>query len=168
MKRHAMLPHIVAHSLQVMRVSLAITDNLKKGARINRKLIIASALLHDITKTRSLKTRERHDQSGAALLREMGFRSIAGIVEQHVVFQNLNLQGGLEEREIIYYADKRVMHDRIVSIDERVHDLVLRYGQSQEIRDLILQNKKLVLAVEDKIAGFMTIDIHRAIQNIAP
>lgn len=167
MAQYAMLPHIVAHSVQVMRVSLAITDNLKRGVAINRDLIIAAALLHDITKTRSLETKERHDRSGAALLKEMGFTRIAGIVEQHVVFQNLNVPGRLEEREIIYYADKRVMHDRIVPLEVRVHDLIQRYGASEEIRSLILQNKNLVLAVESKIAGFMKMDIHRAIEKIA-
>ena len=64
MAKYSMLPNIVAHSRQVMRVSLAITDNVKKGVAINRDMIIAAALLHDITKTRSLKTREPHDQSG--------------------------------------------------------------------------------------------------------
>jgi hypothetical protein len=57
-----------------------------------------------------------------------------------------------------------VMHDGIVTIEERVHDLIQRYSVSEEIRNLILQNKNLVLAVESKIAGFMKIDIHRAIQ----
>jgi putative nucleotidyltransferase with HDIG domain len=149
-----------------MHVSLAITDNLKNGVAVNRDLIIAAALLHDITKTRSLKTKERHDISGGELLRKMGFKSIAEIVEQHVVLQNLNPEGRLEEREIIYYADKRVMHDKIVTIEERVHDLLQRYGNTEQIERLIHQNKKLVLAVENKIAGFMKIDIHRAIEGI--
>ena len=96
----------------------------------------------------------------------MGFTSIAEIVEQHVVFQNFNLQGGLEEREIVYYADKRVNHDKIVTIEERVHYLLKRYGITEEIRGLILQNKTLVLAVERKIASFMKIDINRALGEI--
>ncbi|MGA3208063.1 MAG: HDIG domain-containing metalloprotein [Syntrophales bacterium] len=166
MVQHSMRPNIVEHSIQVMNVSLAITDNLKNGVAVNRDLIIAAALLHDITKTRSLTTNERHDSSGGELLREMGFTRIADIVEQHVVLQNLNPQGRLEEREIIYYADKRVMHDKIVSIDERVHDLLQRYGNGEEIRSLICQNKNLILAVESKIASFMKIDINRAIKKI--
>jgi putative nucleotidyltransferase with HDIG domain len=149
-----------------MYVSLAITDNLKNGVAINRDLVIAAALLHDITKTRSLETSERHDITGGKLLREMGFSSIAEIVEQHVVFQNLNPQGRLEEREIIYYADKRVTHDKIVTIEERVHYLIQRYGNTEEIRSRIIQNKNLVLAIERKIAGFMNIDIHRAIDEL--
>jgi len=159
-----MLPNIVEHSMQVMNVSLAITDNLKSGVPVNRDLVIAAALLHDITKTKSLETKERHDASGGALLRELGFPSTAEIVEQHVIIQNLNLEGRLEEREIVYYADKRVLHDTIVTIEERVHDLVQRYGAAEEIRNLILQNKSQVLALERKIARFMAIDLHRAIQ----
>jgi len=166
MVQHSMRPNIVEHSIQVMHVSLVITDNLKNGVAVNRDLVIAGALLHDITKTRSLKTKERHDLSGGEFLREMGFRSIADIVEQHVVLQNFDLQGSLEEREIIYYADKRVMHDKIVTIDERVHDLLQRYGNGEEIRSLICQNKNLILAVESKIASFMKVDINHAIEEI--
>ena len=136
------------------------------GVLQSLSLDLAAALLHDITKTRSLETNERHDLSGGELLREMGFTSIAEIVEQHVVLQNLNPQGRLEEREIIYYADKRVMHDKIVSIDERVHDLLQRYGNGEEIRSLICQNKNLILTVESKIASFMKTDINHAIEGM--
>ena len=96
----------------------------------------------------------------------LGRRSNAEIVEQHVIIQNLNLEGKIEEREIVYYADKRVMHDTIVTIEERVYDLIKRYGNQEEIRNQILRNKEQVLAVERKIAGFMKIDIHHAIQEI--
>ena len=166
MARYSMLPNIVEHSLQVMHVSLAITDNLKDGVAVNRDLVIAAALLHDITKTRSLKTKEKHAASGGALLRELGFPSIAEIVEQHVIIQNLHLEGKIEEKEIVYYADKRVMHDTIVSIEERVQDLIRRYGTSEEIHNQIIRNKQQVLAVEQKITDCMKIDIHRAIQDI--
>jgi uncharacterized protein len=165
MAKYSMLPNIVEHSIKVMRVSLAITDNLQSGVSVNRDLVMAAALLHDITKTRSLVTKERHDTSGGELLRELGFSRIAEIVEQHVIIQNLNPQGRLEEREIVYYADKRVLHDTIVTIDERVHDLIQRYGTGEEIRNRILQNKSHVLTVERKIARFMKIDIDHAIQG---
>lgn len=166
MAKYAMLPNIVEHSMQVMRVSLAIIDNLKSGVSVNRDLVAAAALLHDITKTRSFITKERHDASGAELLRELGFAHIAEIVEQHVIIHNLNLQGSLEEREIVYYADKRVLHDTIVTIDERVNDIIRRYGTAEEIRNLILHNRSQVLIVERKIASFMRIDIDQAIQGI--
>src|SRR5664280_228808 len=166
MAKYSMLPNIVAHSQQVMRVSLAITDNLKNGVSINRDLVMAAALLHDITKTRSLKTREPHDQSGGELLRELGFASIGEIVKQHVILLDFNPKGRLEEREIINYADKRVMHDRVVSLAERVQDLIQRYGTTEKIKSRIKQNENLVIAIEKKIAGFIAIDLDIAIQRI--
>jgi putative nucleotidyltransferase with HDIG domain len=162
MAKYSMLPNIVEHSIQVMHVSLAITDNLKSGVFVNRDMVVAAALLHDITKTRSLVTKERHDTSGGDLLRELGFPLIAEIVEQHVIIQNINLEGRLEEREIVYYAGKRVLHDTIVTINERLLDLIERYG----CENRILQNKNQVLTVERKIASFMKIDIDQAIQVI--
>ncbi|MFW6241518.1 MAG: HDIG domain-containing metalloprotein, partial [Thermodesulfobacteriota bacterium] len=64
-----MLDHIVAHSLQVSRVALLLTDALNaSGADLDRPLIRSAALLHDITKTRSLETGERHSETGAEFL----------------------------------------------------------------------------------------------------
>ena len=166
MERYGMLPNITRHSVQVMRVSLAIVDHLGNGAAVNRDLVAAAALLHDITKTRSLETGERHDASGGVLLRELGFGRIGRIVEEHVYLSNPDLQGGLEEREIVYYADKRVMHDRIVTLDDRLRDLVKRYGLTQEIASRILGNKSTILAVERKIAGCMGIGLEEAIREI--
>jgi len=166
MVRYAMLPNIVEHSRQVMRVSLAITDHLREGLSINRDLIVAAALLHDITKTRSLQTKEKHAASGGVLLRQLGFGRVAEIVEQHVTIPDLNLQGGPEEREIVYYADKRVMHNIIVGLDERVDDLIKRYATDEKIRRRILLNKNQALAVERKISGFMKMDIHQAIGKL--
>jgi putative nucleotidyltransferase with HDIG domain len=166
MDRYSMLPNILAHSNQVMRVSLAITDNLTSGAAVNRNMVIAAALLHDITKTRSLQTKEPHDSSGGLLLRELGYPCIAEIIEQHVFFEGLNPHGNIEDREIIYYADKRVMHDKIVSVDERLRDLVKRYGSTEMIRNRILRNRELILAIEHKIARFMKVDLHTAIEGL--
>ncbi len=166
MEKYCMLPNIIAHSQQVMRVSLAITDNLKNRASVNRNLVMAAALLHDITKTRSLKTREPHDQSGGELLQELGFGRVGEIVRQHVFLLDFNPQAKLEEREIIHYADKRVMHDRIVSITERVEDIIQRYGVTEEIKNRIRQNESKAYAIEKKVASSMVVDLDRAIQKI--
>ncbi len=161
MEEYGMLPNIVAHSLQVMKVALAIVDGLVNPKAVDRGLIIAGALLHDITKTRSLETKERHDVTGAELLRSLGLPSLACIVEQHVFFTDFDPDGPLEEREVVYYADKRVMHERIVSVDRRVEDLLERYGTTPERRESIIKNKALVLRIERKINSFLRVDIAR-------
>lgn len=166
MAQYLMLPNIIEHSRQVMRVALAITDNLKKDISINRDRVMAAALLHDITKTRSLQTREPHDQSGGKLLQELGFARIGEIVSHHVIILDFNPQGKLEEWEIINYADKRVMHDRIVSLAERVEDLIQRYGTTDEIKRRIRENEVYVYEIERKICGCMNIELDSAILGI--
>jgi uncharacterized protein len=168
MAAYRMLPNIMAHSAQVMRVAVAIADNLRNGTGIDRRKVMAGALLHDITKTRSIRTKERHDETGGMLLRELGFAEIGAIVEQHVYLRRINIQGPLEEREIVFYADKRVMHDQIVSLDERLRDLVRRYGVTEEISGRIMDNKGLVIEIERKISGFMKVDLQETIENLRP
>jgi uncharacterized protein len=166
-RRFNMLENIVRHSERVMAVSLALTDNLRDPSTIRKSLVLAAALLHDIAKTRTIETKElRHDLIGGQIMREMGYDAIAEIVESHVVFEGFDPDGALEEREIVFYADKRVMHDRIVSIDDRVDDLVERYGINERIVKLITENKDFILRLEGKIRGFLTRDIEEIVSGI--
>lgn len=167
MVSYAMQPHIIKHSIQVMNVSLAIIDNLKSGLSLDRDLVVAGALLHDITKTISLEKNENHAVSGGALLRELGFPSTAEVVEQHIRIVNFRFEEKLEEREVVYYADKRVRHDTIVTIEERMYDIIQRYATTDDIRRQIIRNKSQALLVEQKIAGFTKYDLHQTIRAIA-
>lgn len=166
MKCYAMLPNIVAHSEQVARVAVAIMNNLKDGIDISRKAVIVACLLHDITKTRSLQTKEHHDVSGGRLLEELGFPTIGAIVKEHVVLQNLQPEGNLLAKEIVYYADKRVMHDQIVTVKERVADLIVRYGATEERVQIINSNARQVYMLELKIGHFLTIGLRDALAGI--
>jgi uncharacterized protein len=168
MKCYTMLPNIVAHSEQVARVAAAIMDHLKDGSGISREAVIAACLLHDITKTRSLKTREHHDISGRQLLAELGFSAIGAMVEEHVVLKGFQSGGDLLAKELVYYADKRVMHDRIVTVAERVADLIIRYGTTEERIQSIRVNSRQVCQIEVKISRFVTVDLQKIIDGIDP
>lgn len=166
-KRFNMLDNIVRHSEVVTAVSMALVDNLKDPSIVQRSLVQSAALLHDIAKTRTIGSKElRHDMIGGQIMRDMGYDAIAEIVESHVVFERFNPGGGLEEREIVFYADKRVMHDRIVSIDDRVDDLVERYGINQRIVKLITENKAFVLQLESKLQSFLARDIDEIVSGV--
>ncbi len=158
MKKH-MLPNIFEHSKQVMNVAKTIIDNLKNEITLNRPLIIAASLLHDITKATSLKTKEPHDITGGQFSRKLGFHKVADIIEEHVVLINFKPEGELLEKEIVYYADKRVMHDKIVTVKERMDDIKLRYGKTPEICEMINYNTALIMKVEKKINNFIVSDI---------
>ncbi|HPF06117.1 MAG TPA: HDIG domain-containing protein [Spirochaetota bacterium] len=166
-RQYDMLPNIIDHSVQVKNVALAIYDNLREKEPVSRELLVAAALLHDIAKTRSIQNREmRHDLIGGEMLREMGLNEIAEIVENHVVFTGFQPDGPLTEKEIIYYADKRVMHDKVVNVHTRVDDLVERYGINEKVKELIIRNKEFVLELEAKIERFMITDIETALKGL--
>ena len=132
-----MMEHIVAHSLQVCRVALFLADRLDLPG-LNRELIQAAALLHDITKTRSFRTQEAHAETGAHLLAGLGYPEVGHIVGQHVRLNRYVAESVPTEAEIVNYADKRVLHDRIVSLGERMGYILERYGQEPDRKRHIL------------------------------
>jgi putative nucleotidyltransferase with HDIG domain len=131
-----MLDHIVAHSIQVCRVATLLVDQLNAcRIEIDRELVRASALLHDITKTRSLTTGENHAATGCEYVSEKGYPEVGEIVGQHVQLKAVSITETPLEAEIVNYADKRVLHDRVVPLDQRMHYILERYGHKMEFRD---------------------------------
>ena len=134
-----MMDHIVHHSEQVCRVAVCLTENLNNGGnRLNIELIRTAALLHDITKTRSFTTQENHAQTGAELLEERGFTEVGHIVGQHVQLKAYFASKKPGEAEIVNYADKRVLHDQIVSLTDRMTYILERYAEGPEGRQRIM------------------------------
>lgn len=166
MEEYNMLPNIIEHSRQVKNVAVIITDNLADGNHVNRDLVIAASLLHDITKTHQLNTGEPHDKTGADLLRELDMPEIAYIVAEHVLFNDFNPRGSVEEREIVYYADKRVMHDTIVTVDQRVEDLLERYGTTPDRRERILLNSRMIYNIEEKLVRNLKGDLEELVSRM--
>jgi putative nucleotidyltransferase with HDIG domain len=124
MKKYNMLENIVNHSLLVNSVALYLSEELnKRGENINLLKVQAGALLHDITKTRSIETGEDHAKAGSALLKILGYNSISEIVRQHVIINDTVNLPGVSEIEVVYYADKRVKHEEVVTLEERFDDL---------------------------------------------
>ena len=141
MHEMGMMAHIAAHSIRVCQVALALTDCLSvRENGINRCWVMGAALLHDITKTRSFKTGESHAETAAELLASWGYPEVGRIVGQHVRLSAYLETGPLTESEIVNYSDKRVRHDRVVSLDERFDYIVERYAigpaDSERIRSL--------------------------------
>ena len=127
------LDHIVAHSVQVCRVAMLIADGLREEVpTLRRDMVRAGALLHDITKTRSLTTGERHAESGGRYLSEKGFPAVGDIVRQHVRLDEFLRSGPVTEAEIVNYADKRVLHDAVVPLEQRLAYILERYGTNPE------------------------------------
>lgn len=149
--------HIKDHSHLVCRVALVLTDGLiVAGIDINRKLVEASALLHDITKSRSFETGENHAKTGGEYLTGLGFPEVGDIVRQHVMLDSYFASEKPNEAEVVNYADKRVLHDQIVPLDERMAYIQRRYAHTQKRRELlkILWDQSRVL--EKRLFSYLT------------
>ena len=151
-----MLENIVAHSIQVGRVGMCLVGHLKfQDRQLNGRLVQAAALLHDITKTRSFETEENHALTGGKLLADLGYPEVGNLVRQHVRLDDYSEPKNLTEVEIINYADKRVLHDRIVSLDERMDYIMKRYGAQPEHKHRIQLLWEKTTALEKQIFKYL-------------
>jgi uncharacterized protein len=134
MEAHAMLPNIREHSFQVMTVANHLGQALvEAGFRLDLPLIEAGALLHDLGKTPCLGTSANHAQWGANVLTGLGYPELAQLVKEHVYLDSPPEEPRpLREAEIVNYADKRVLHAQVVTLELRFADLRQRYGRTPE------------------------------------
>ena len=159
MEQYGMLEHIIHHSLEVARVALFLSAELnKRGQRIDLGLVEAASLLHDLAKTECLTTKEDHARAGCQLLKRMGYERVGEVVAQHIWLEKREDPTAVSEEEIVNYADKRVMHDRIVPLEERFDDLIERYGKHPNARDTLEQLQKEICGIENKICIILQID----------
>lgn len=150
---HGMLPHIREHSLRVTQVALFLGQALAAaGLPLRLPLIEAGALLHDLGKTPCLKNGQKHAEWGAALLTELGYPEVAQIVKEHVYLdRDPAVMQAPGETEVVNYADKRVLHTRVVTLSERFADLLERYGRTPEARARLAALEIKFQALEDRI-----------------
>ena len=129
LKETGTLKHIKEHCETVTRVAKEIAQRLNSaGNNIDIELVVAAALLHDVTKTRSLETGEDHAETGAILIREKGYMAVSEIIRQHVRLDNGPDLETITEAEIVNYADKRVINREIVGLQERRDYIIRRYA----------------------------------------
>ncbi len=157
----AMLPQIQDHSLTVAAVSLQLAEMAcYQGLSIDSRLVDAAALLHDLAKTYTIRHGGSHSQIGGAwVVRLTGNPAIAQAVIHHVhwpgeiCFQNYLLP------LIIIYADKRVKHDRIVSIEDRFHDLFQRYGINEQRKHSIHTSLQQTRLIESRLSRELEVSL---------
>lgn len=121
---------ILGHSLRVETVAQRVMDVLeKRGVKVNRPLVEAACLLHDILKPTDPKN---HVWKGADLIREKGFREVAAVMEKHAI----PIQPGNEpvtiEEKIMLYSDLRVKPGTICTLRERFDYIEKAYPKLKE------------------------------------
>ncbi len=125
--------HIIAHSKKVWDVGKILGIGLLiKNYPVNIELLAASCLLHDIGKYPCIVDGGGyHDARGGQILESEGFPVVAGIISQHVVLRT-PADAPVAEEHLLFYADKRVVHDEVVTIEDRFLYLQATYGKTSK------------------------------------
>lgn len=162
-----MLDNIRAHSLMVARVACVLLQELSdspktKEVLASKELVLSGALLHDIAKTPCLESRCDHAKHGRDICLELGYPEVAEVVREHVILADFSLKryntGIFLAKELVYYADKRVRHDEIVSLDERLEYILEHYGNNDPKRhSFIRENFTKCQQLEESLFSFLMI-----------
>jgi HD superfamily phosphohydrolase YqeK len=143
-------PHIAGHSLVVAKLAVFLARRLKdKGVDVNIDLVDRACLLHDIArvcdfaqgtyngpqtdisqeckeKWQQLRDKYKgmpHEYAAYEILKDK-YPVLALAVRKHRYkdIADEEKKPNTWEEKLLYYADKRVMHERIVSLEERLTD----------------------------------------------
>ena len=147
-------PNVIKHIAQVANVADSIARNLvDKWVLVDEGLVHTGAMLHDVVRYVDFKwwidpkrfedlpewdldfmnsvadsyKGVHHSYAAWDLILDMWFPEIASVVKAHNSYQAFHGFNSIEEK-IVYYADKRVLHDKVVTIKERMEDGKVRYG----------------------------------------
>jgi putative nucleotidyltransferase with HDIG domain len=148
--------NVTRHCRKVADVATVIAEALvDRGVELDRDLIVAGALLHDIA-----KGQPGHAQAGADLLRSMEFPRVAEIVASHMELSQVREVIG--ELEIVFLADKLVRGEAYVGLDERFRAALARFQDDPEA----LAAARRRLAVAQALAVRIEARLDRPIEEV--
>lgn len=123
LKQNKTPSNVIEHSMTVCNFALDLADKLeKKGIKVNKELVIAASLLHDVE-----RVKDSHVDAGVKLLKQLGFPEVAEVIKKHTLY-GLNENNLTVEEKILFYADKRTKGHKIVSLNERIESLEKKYN----------------------------------------
>jgi HD superfamily phosphodiesterase len=144
--------HIRKHSLAVAKLGVFLAKKLKeKGISVDVDLVDRACLLHDLLRIcdprfrggydrsaefRILARKSCHEDAAYELLKDK-YPELALAVKRHRYAALLDEKDKpvTWEEKIVYYADKRVMHDRIVPLKERLDEAHIRNARRRNCKN---------------------------------
>lgn len=108
---------VIRHMRKVAEVADRLMDGMKMcGSRVR---VMKACLLHDLC-----RAEKEHARVSAEAIRQEGYPAIAALVAVHhqAAYSEQEAQGPLTEAELLFYADKRVQEDVLVSVEERFRE----------------------------------------------
>ncbi len=193
-EEHHVPPHIVKHSLAAAKLAVFLAQKLKeKGIAIDVNLVDKACLLHDIVRICNIKEldfsrfeqpvtaedkakwqqlrakyKETHHEYAACDILKDKFPVLALTIKKHRYIGILNKKEkpNTWEEKLVYYADMRVMHDKIVPLEERLTEAhkrnALFYGTEAQSKVITAKVDPLIYSLEKEIfdeIGLSPLDI---------
>lgn len=110
------------HMELVARVARFLAKQINKVTNlpINKTLLIAAALLHDIDKNIPRLPGEEHPDTAVRILKKEGMEEVANLVKTHPLHAILDsvIAPKTWEEKLLFLADKMVKYE-IITVDER-------------------------------------------------
>lgn len=161
--------HIIAHMKVVAKVAknLALKLNRKK-IKVNTDLIEKAALLHDVVRYVDFKDisdidcwknlwkkyhKIGHEKAMAKILKNRGENELAKLIAKHGFFSIWKLNS-IEEK-ILYYADKRVNKDKIVSLKTRFKEGKKRNMSPADDAEFIKKTEQKAFELERELSTLL-------------
>ena len=140
LKSNKVPDNVVAHLKAVHDFSMKIADLLeKKGINVNRDLVAAGALLHDVKKI----SPNDHVTEGYEFVKSLGYPEVASVIKKHGLY-HLDKEEFMPktwEEKIVFYADKRVKGSKFVSVEERFGYIKERYKKDDVEKEIEFTKK---------------------------
>ena len=125
--------HIVRHCEAVTDTALTIAMELNyRGLNLSLPLIYAAGSLHDV-----LRMRPEHPKLGAELMLDYGYPEVADIIKDHMKYQHPLPVYDVTEKDIICLSDKLRQEDKLVTLEQRLAPVLLRWKDDPDaVRDI--------------------------------
>ena len=182
-EEHHVPPHIAKHSLTVAKLAVFLAQRLtEKGITVDVNLVDRACLLHDIVricdfkeldygrfeqpvtaedkaKWQQLRAKYKetpHEYAAYDILKDK-FPVLALTIKKHryVGILDEKKKPNTWEEKLVYYADMRVMHDKIVPLEERLTEAHKRnvhfYKTEAQRLSTIAQVDPLIYSLEKEI-----------------
>ncbi len=139
--------HVVKHCQAVTRTAVAITEELNlHGSSLSVPLVRAAGLLHDV-----LRTRKKHWEEGAKAALDYGYPEVADIIMDHMNYIPATPVFEVTEKDIVCLADKLRQEEKLVTLEERLEPVRVRWADNPEALAVI--EKRIRCAGE--VIGFI-------------
>ena len=145
------------HSEVVRKVANFLAQKMVRNKiRVDLECVDRAALLHDLAKMYCIKNNCRHALQAEKILDKKGFGGLGEIVRMHGLDEVLKFGAKTPiEAKIVWYADKRVNHGKVVSLATRYNYLKGHYGSMSGAKmEEIISTEKKGFALEQELLSF--------------